>query len=78
MKTLLLPLDERPCNYVFPQMIGASNKEIQITVPPKKFLGDKKKPADTAEIERFLMRNTRDTTNFILSVDMLVYGGLIP
>ena len=78
MKTLLLPLDERPCNYIYPQMIASSNKEIQITVPPKDVLGDKKKAADIVEIERFLMRNTRDTTNIILSVDMLVYGGLIP
>ena len=78
MKTLLLPLDERPCNYIYPQMIASSNKEIQIIVPPKEILGDKKKPADLVEIERFLLRNTRETDNIILSIDMLIYGGLIP
>jgi len=78
MKTLLLPLDERPCNYIFPQMIGSSNKEIQIVVPDKKILGDKKTPANISEIEKFLLENVAGCNNIVLSIDMLVYGGLIP
>ena len=83
MKTLLLPLDERPCNFIYPQMIGASNDEIQVFMPHKETLGDKKKAADFNEIERFLIRNasqgTQDNcTCIVLSIDMLVYGGLIP
>jgi hypothetical protein len=78
MKTLLLPLDERPCNYYYPQMIGASNKNIQIITPEKNILGDKKTPANIKEIEQFLLNNAISCTNIILSIDMLVYGGLIP
>ncbi|MCL2721148.1 MAG: DUF4127 family protein [Treponema sp.] len=78
MKTLLLPLDERPCNYIFPQMIGSSNKEIQIIVPDKKILGDKKNPANIEKIENFLLSNITGCNNIVLSIDMLVYGGLIP
>jgi len=78
MKTLILPLDERPCNYLFPQMIGSSNKEIQVIMPDKKILGDKKKAADTSQIEKFLTENITGCANIILSADMLVYGGLIP
>ena len=78
MKTLILPLDERPCNYLFPQMIGASNKEIQVIMPDKNILGDKKTPANTAGIEKFLIDNINGCSNIVLSVDMLVYGGLIP
>jgi len=78
MKTLILPLDERPCNYLFPQMIGASNKDIQVIMPDKRVLGNKKKPADTEEIEKFLTANIAGCNNIVLSIDMLVYGGLIP
>ncbi|MDR0323731.1 MAG: DUF4127 family protein [Treponema sp.] len=78
MKTLLLPLDERPCNYVFPQMIGNSNSEIKVIVPDRNILGDKKRAADAREIELFLINNAADCTNIVMSIDMLVYGGLVP
>jgi hypothetical protein len=78
MKTLLLPLDERPCNYMFPQMIGASNREICIIAPDKAILGDKKTAADAGKLRQFLMDNAAGCTNAVLSMDMLVYGGLIP
>ncbi|MCL2208995.1 MAG: DUF4127 family protein [Treponema sp.] len=78
MKTLLLPLDERPCNYLFPQMIAGSNREIAVIMPEKHILGDMKKPADIGAIENFLIKNAHGCANIVLSVDMLVYGGLIP
>jgi len=78
MKTLMLPLDERPCNYLFPGMIAQSNKEIQLFLPEKNILGDKKNPANTEAIEKFLFDNIAGCDNIILSVDMLIYGGLIP
>jgi hypothetical protein len=78
MKTLLLPLDERPCNYMYPQMIGNSSKEIEVIVPDKSILGDKKKTANVKGIEQFLTDNAASCTNIVLSIDMLVYGGLIP
>lgn len=78
MKTLLLPLDERPCNYTYPQMIAASNSDIHLFVPGRGLLGDKKQPADTSKIANFLYDNIHNCTNVIISIDMLVYGGLIP
>ncbi|MDR0324338.1 MAG: DUF4127 family protein, partial [Treponema sp.] len=78
MKTLLLPLDERPCNYVLPQMIGNSNSEIRVIVPDRNILGDKKRAADAKEIELFLINNAADCANIVMSIDMLVYGGLVP
>jgi hypothetical protein len=78
MKTTILPLDERPCNYIYPQMISASRAEIQVNVPDKQLLGNKKEPADFGGIKDFLLSNTAGCTNIILSIDMLVYGGLIP
>jgi len=78
MKTLLLPLDERPCNYNYPKMIGQSNKEIKLIMPEHSILGDKKTPTDVNKLEEFLLANANDATNAVISIDMLVYGGLIP
>ena len=37
MKTLFIPLDERPCNYNFPLMIAQSNQQIELVKTPKRF-----------------------------------------
>ena len=46
MKTLLIPLDERPCNRVFPEMIGKTNQDIDLLVPDMDLFGHKKEPTD--------------------------------
>lgn len=73
-KVILLPLDERPCNYDFVYKLFQSD-EIQLVRPEK--LGDKKVPADTDAIREFLIRESKDAYGLILSVDMLLYGGLV-
>lgn len=74
-KIVLLPLDERPCNYNFPYKLF-QNKDIQIIKPDK--LGDKKIPANTTEIQEFLKNACKDADGLVISIDTLVYGGLIP
>ena len=78
MKTLLIPLDERPCNYYFPQMVAASQEKLELFVPPKELLGAKKEPANPDGIAAFLEENVEKCDNLVVSVDMLLYGGLIP
>ena len=78
MKTLLLPLDERPCNRLFPQMLGQSAGDVELLLPDKNILGDKKRPADTKLIADFLRKNIDGCTYAIIAIDTLVYGGLIP
>lgn len=78
MKTLLIPLDERPCNYQFPQMIASSKEDLELHVPDMSILGQKKEPADSQKIAEFLKQNVGHCQQLILSVDMLLYGGLIP
>lgn len=78
MKTVLIPLDERPCNRVFPSMIGETNKEIELLIPNQDILGNKKTPTDTYKISQFLLDNIEDCDSAIISLDMLLYGGLIP
>lgn len=74
-KILFLPLDERPCNAKFPTALfdGAA---MRVICPPA--LGDKKTPADAAAIETFLRRECPDADGLVISIDTLLYGGLIP
>lgn len=71
----LLPLDERPCNYCFPERLFAGD-DIKINVPKK--LGTQKRPADRYSINSFLENAFNNSDVVILSMDMLIYGGLIP
>ena len=74
-KIVLLPLDERPCNFQFPLKLF-SNKDLDIVRPEK--LGDKKKPASIPKLQNFLLRECMDADSLIVSMDMLLYGGLVP
>ncbi len=74
-KIVLLPLDERPCNYNFPYQLFNSD-DIKIIRPDN--LGDKKKPALKEEINQFLFDSCKDADGLVISIDTLLYGGLIP
>lgn len=74
-KIVLLPLDERPCNYDFPMELF-NHEELEIVRPDK--LGDKKKLANRDKIINFLKKECIDADGLILSIDMLLYGGLVP
>jgi hypothetical protein len=78
MKTLFIPLDERPCNYIFPQLLVTHKTDVHICIPPIELLGHKKSPADTKKLSEFLISHVKDCDNLVLSIDMLLYGGLIP
>lgn len=74
-KVVLLPLDERPCNYNFPSLLF-HNSEFQIVKPS--VLGDKKQAAKVEELEDFLKKECVDADFAVIAVDTLLYGGLIP
>lgn len=74
-KIVIVPLDERPCNLLFPERLF-SNKDYHIVRPET--LGDKKRPADPGKLASFLRRECKDADGLILSVDTLLYGGLVP
>lgn len=74
-KIVLLPLDERPCNYNFPCRLFA-HEDIEIVRPEK--LGNKKQPAEVAKVADFLKKECKDAYGLVLSVDMMLYGGLVP
>ncbi len=77
MKLVYIPLDERPCNYYFAQRI-AEGSPIEIKSPPRELLGYKKMPADICALEKFLLDSAAEADGFVLSLDMLLYGGILP
>lgn len=77
MKIVYIPLDERPCNYAFAGQI-ARGTPVQLVVPEKEMLGVKKQPANVEEIQTFLKEQCLDADACVLSLEMLLYGGIIP
>ena len=77
MKLVYIPLDERPCNYHFAKRI-AQGSPIDVKTPPREMLGRKKTPANIEALESFLLDSAADTDAFVLSLDMLLYGGILP
>ncbi|MCM1305643.1 MAG: DUF4127 family protein [Butyrivibrio sp.] len=74
-KIVFVPLDDRPCNKLFPQYLFGSS-EIAFTVFQE--TGEKKRPAEYEKVRDFLLRECRDAYGLVLSMDMLLYGGLLP
>lgn len=75
-KIIMVPLDERPCNYNYPQMMPEADYELLL--PPKNIMGDKKVPANTQQIAQWLLNNIVDADACILSMDTVTYGGIVP
>lgn len=75
-KIFLLPLDERPCNYNYPSIM--SQTDYEVILPPKEIMGDKKTPGDTDKIADWLIEKVNDADAMVISLDTLVYGGIVP
>lgn len=74
-KIVMLPLDERPCNSLFPGKLFNS-ENVKIVIPEK--LGNKKKPANYDYLCEFLIKECENADGLVVSMDMLLYGGLLP
>ncbi|WP_308635703.1 DUF4127 family protein [Paenibacillus silvisoli] len=72
-----LPLDERPCNVQYPLELARLGG-MTVTSPPKAILGNKKKPAEHSGIKHWLLETAGNADVLIVSIDMLVYGGIVP
>ena len=73
---LLVPLDSRPpcTDYVasLARMAG-----FQILQPPKELLDDYRRPGNASGMREWLQQNISRADSAIISVDMLVHGGLL-
>lgn len=78
MKVLYVPLDERPCNYEIPQHIVRGNDEVNLIIPQIDLLGEKKRSAPMEKLWAFVNEKIEDVDAAVLSIDSLLFGGLIP
>lgn len=76
-KIVYLPLDERPCNYDYPAHLGAI-AGIPLLAPPSELMGHFKCAAQTDALWDWLFANASDATHLVASMDLLIYGGIVP
>ena len=77
LKIIHIPLDERPCNYDFPKNIF-EGEEFNIVRVPFEYMGLKKKPGNIEKIQEFFLNEAKDAYAAIISIDTLIYGGIVP
>ncbi len=77
MKIGFVPIDNRPVCYTLPKMIAEIDKDIQLFLPEREFLGDLTKHANVVEILNWLEK-LPELDAIVISLDMVAYGGLIP
>ncbi|MEF2243705.1 DUF4127 family protein [Paenibacillus sp. IITD108] len=75
-KIVFLPLDERPCSLLFPMHLAACT-DLQM-VAPHHLLGMKKQPAPVAQLAQWVEREVIGADYLLVSIDMLVHGGIVP
>lgn len=75
MNIALLPLDNRPVSYLLPKQI-ADFSGLNLFLPERKYLGDLKHGSKLAYIEKWL-KELDKIDSLIVSLDNIVYGGLI-
>lgn len=78
MDILYLPLDERPCNAVYPLKAAEAATELKITMPDLNLLGKKKTAGNINGLQKFMLDKSTNKDAIIVSSEMLVYGGLLP
>lgn len=76
-RILYMPLDERPCNYIYPQYIARIGG-ADLDIVPQNLLGHFKQPADTDALWDWVFEHAAGCDAMVLSMDMLLYGGIVP
>ncbi|BDI28062.1 hypothetical protein CCAX7_001130 [Capsulimonas corticalis] len=76
LRIALAPLDERPVNTRYPQMLGQI-AGAEVLLPPSEALGLQREPADLPVITQWLRDTAPTTSGAIVSCDYLGYGNLI-
>lgn len=77
MKISLLPIDNRPVCYNLVKDITSIDNSIELFLPNRELLGDLIKQANVEALFDWL-KSLEDVDCIILSLDTLIYGGLIP
>ena len=76
MNIAFLPIDNRPVCYTMPKIIAGIDNDIELFIPDREFLGDLNNIAKTDKLFDWL-ENLPNQDVIIISLDTLIYGGLI-
>jgi len=78
MKIALIPIDNRPVTFVYPQMV-ARIAGLEPLVPPRKFFGSLEEPAKIDDIYSWLNESVKKDKPeaLLVCLDTLLHGGLI-
>lgn len=76
MKNIYIPVDNRPCNNIFPSQL-AKLQNVNLLLPPSDILDDFTKPSDYEKLRQWLFNNCTQDTILVLSVDNFVLGSLL-
>ena len=73
----VIPIDNRPICYTLIEQISAINKNMELYLPERKFLGGL---YDTANISAILewLKSLPKVDYMVISLDTIAYGGLVP
>jgi hypothetical protein len=72
----LIPLDERPVNTRYPQMLGAIGG-AEVRLPPPDIRGRQRIPADRDAVAEWLWHTAHESEAALVSCDYLAFGNLI-
>lgn len=75
-KVALIPIDNRPVCYQLPKFIASIDSDIDLVLPPRKFLGGLTSSSDINAILNWLI-NLEHVDKLIVSLDTIAYGGLV-
>ncbi len=76
LKIVLVPLDERPVNTRYPQMLGAIGG-AEVLLPPAETWGLQRVPADLEPVSAWLKASAETADAAIVSCEYLGFGNLI-
>ncbi len=76
MRIGFVPIDNRPVCYTLPKLIAEIDKNIELLLPNREWLGDLTKYANTEELFKWL-QDLPKLDAIIISLDTIAYGGLI-
>ncbi|HMO59328.1 MAG TPA: DUF4127 family protein, partial [Roseiflexaceae bacterium] len=76
MRIALVPLDERPVNTRYPQLIAAI-AGAEVCLPPAEVLSDLRRPAQCDELAHWLRAMVDEIDALVVDLGMLAAGGLI-
>ena len=72
-----IPIDNRPVCYTLAKDITAIDRALKLFIPPRELLGDLGHYANTDGIFDWI-KTLPELDAFIISLDTIAYGGLIP